>query len=105
METTEELRPIFLVGNWMRSNPVIMVDMLEELPIGSIVLAMAAIDTATMLPVTTFQAKALPRQLAMDPLGNVVLTERVDYETIPIKVNSTYLEYSRGEKGVILSGL
>lgn len=87
IETTDELKPVFLNVGWMRSNPVIVHNMLEEEPIGSTILTVTAHDPLNMIPITRFETKSLPRQLAMDPLGNVVITERIDYETLANKVN------------------
>ncbi|XP_065209802.1 cadherin-23 isoform X2 [Planococcus citri] len=87
VETIDEIRPVFLIGGWMRSNPTIVCDLLEEQPIGSTVLRLIAQDPVTMSPIREYRAKtALPRQLAVDPVGNVVLTERVDYETVRSKI-------------------
>lgn len=88
IETTDELKPVFLNVGWMRSNPVIVQNMFEEEPIGSTILKVVAHDPLTMVPITKFETKSLPRQLAMDPLGNVVVTERIDYETLATKVSS-----------------
>lgn len=87
VEAVEEKRPIFLIGGWTKSNPVIEYDMFEEQSIGSTVAKIIAQDPVTMIPINKFQAKSpLPRQLAMDPVGNIVITERIDYETISAKV-------------------
>lgn len=70
----------------MRSFPLITHSMPEEIPIGSNVITILAQDPVTMSPITKFRVKSLPRQFAMDPIGNIVVTERIDYETIPFKV-------------------
>jgi hypothetical protein len=87
IEATDELKPVFLNSGWMRSHPIITHSMPEEMPIGSNVITILAQDPVTMSAVTKFRVKSLPRQFAMDPVGNVVVTERIDYETIPSKVS------------------
>ena len=86
IEARDEMKPVFLNSGWMRSAPVIVHNMAEEQPIGSNVLTIQALDPLTMKSVTNFLTKSLPRQLAMDPIGNVVLTERIDYESVSSKV-------------------
>lgn len=88
VEATDELKPVFLIGGWTRSNPIITHNTQEEQPIGSNVLRLSAQDPLTMSPIGKFMAKtALPRQFAMDPVGNIVITEKIDYETIQNKVS------------------
>lgn len=69
----------------------------EELPIGSNVLTIVAQDPSTSSPVTKFNVKLIPRQLAMDPVGNVVVTERIDYESIfkKVKTNRIFIQTIR----------
>lgn len=86
VETEDEMKPIFLIGGWMRSNPIIKHNMFEEMPIGYNVMTIRAHDPLSMKPVTKFEMKLIPRQLAVDPIGNVVVTERIDYETMSTKV-------------------
>lgn len=66
----------------------------EELPIGSNILTIVAQDPSTSSPVTKFNVKFMPRQLAMDPVGNVVVTERIDYESIlkKVKTNGIFIQ-------------
>lgn len=63
----------------------------EETPIGSELVRLEAVDVLTNGTLYGFQAvDALPRQIAMDYAGKVILTERLDYETLEDKVSTTF---------------
>lgn len=66
---------------------VIAVD--EETPIGTELVQLGAVDVLTNRSLYGFEAvTALPRQIAMDYTGKVILTERLDYETLRDKVRT-----------------
>lgn len=66
---------------------VVTVD--EETPIGTELVQLGAIDVLTNRSLIGFEAvTALPRQVAMDYTGKVILTERLDYETLRDKVRA-----------------
>jgi hypothetical protein len=80
--------PLFTNGGWSSedsSTLVLKVD--EESPIGSELVQLRAIDVLTNGSLYDFKAvTAVPRQIAMDYAGKVILTERLDYETLENKV-------------------
>jgi len=62
----------------------------EETPIGTELVQLKAIDVLTNESLYDFKAiTAVPRQIAMDYAGRVILTERLDYETLEDKVTPT----------------
>ncbi|CAH0386133.1 unnamed protein product [Bemisia tabaci] len=78
-----EENPVFLVGGWTSSDPIIKVTTPEEQAVGTTILQIIATDPLTDEPIRSFRAlTALPRQLALDQAGNLLLTERLDYEVI-----------------------
>lgn len=80
--------PLFTNAGWSAddaSTLVIKVD--EETPIGSELVQLRAIDVLTNGSLYDFKpVTAVPRQIAMDYAGKVILTERLDYETLENKV-------------------
>lgn len=80
--------PMFTNTGWSTENSstlIIKID--EETPIGSELLQLKAIDVLTNESIYDFKAiTSLPRQVAMDYTGKIILTERLDYETLEDKV-------------------
>lgn len=84
--------PVFTNAGWSAddSSPLVLkVD--EETPIGSELVQLNAIDVLTNGSLYDFKAiTAMPRQIAMDYTGKVILTERLDYETLEEKVSGNF---------------
>jgi len=82
--------PLFTNGGWSAddsSTLVLKVD--EETPIGTELVQLRAVDVLTNGSLYDFKAvTAVPRQVAMDYTGKVILTERLDYETLENKVRT-----------------
>lgn len=72
------------------SSAPIVVGVDEEMPVGSVLLRLAAVDALTNRSLHGFRAvAAVPRQIAVGRAGDVVLAERLDYETLPADKVST----------------
>jgi len=90
----ESKNPVFTNGGWTAddddsSTLVVSVD--EETSIGTELVQLRAVDVLTNGSLYDFKAvTALPRQIAMDYTGKVILTERLDYETLENKVCRVY---------------
>lgn len=90
--------PVFTNAGWSAdggdlSTLVVRVD--EETPIGTELVQLKASDVLTNESLYDFKAvTAVPRQIAMDYAGKVILTERLDYETLENKVSDDGLLYS-----------
>lgn len=66
------------------SSAPIVVGVDEEMPVGSVLLRLAAVDALTNRSLHGFRpVGAVPRQIAIGRAGDVVLAERLDYETLP----------------------
>lgn len=80
--------PVFTNGGWSTDNSSVLIAKVnEESPIGTELIQLKAIDVLTNESLYDFKAvTALPRQIAMDYSGKVILTERLDYETLENKV-------------------
>lgn len=80
--------PVFTNGGWSTDNTSVLIAKVnEESPIGTELIQLKAIDVLTNESLYDFKAvTALPRQIAMDYSGKVILTERLDYETLENKV-------------------
>lgn len=80
--------PVFTNSGWSTDNSsklIIKID--EETPIGWELIQLKAIDVLTNESLYDFKAiTTVPRQIAMDYTGKVILTERLDYETLEDKV-------------------
>lgn len=99
-EQYDEVEITFFVKPYMNKNPVftnagwsadgdsstLIVRVDEETPIGTELVQLKAIDVLTNESLYDFKAvTAVPRQIAMDYAGKVILTERLDYETLENK--------------------
>ena len=84
--------PIFTNPGWSPNNPTIKINIPEEQPLGTTLLMLSAKETPDMVPIQRFE-------LVRDEFdegfvnvgvqsGNVVLSKRLDYETLREKVNS-----------------
>lgn len=80
--------PLFTNAGWSSedaSTLVLKVD--EESPIGTELVQLRAVDVLTNGSLYDFKSiTPVPRQIAMDYAGKVILTERLDYETLDNKV-------------------
>lgn len=100
-EQYDEVEITFFVKPYMNKNPVftnsgwsadgdsstLIVRVDEETPIGTELVQLKARDVVTNESLYDFKAiTAVPRQIAMDYAGKVILTERLDYETLENKV-------------------
>lgn len=103
-EQYDEVEITFFVKPYMNKNPVftnsgfsadgesstLIVRVDEETPIGTELVQLKAIDVLTNESLYDFKAiTAVPRQIAMDYAGKVILTERLDYETLEDKVTES----------------
>lgn len=93
----KNVNPVFTNAGWPSSadgddTAALVVRVDEETPIGSELVQLRAVDPTTNGSLYDFKAvTAVPRQLAMDYAGKVILTERLDYETLEEKVRTTIL--------------
>lgn len=80
--------PMFTNTGWSTENSsTLIVKVDEETPIGTELLQLKAIDVLTNESIYDFKAiTSVPRQVAMDYAGKIILTERLDYETLEDKV-------------------
>lgn len=94
----KNVNPVFTNAGWSSADGddtaaaalIIKVD--EETPIGSELIQLRAMDPTTNESLYDFKAvTAVPRQLAMDYTGKVILTERLDYETLEEKVRTVVI--------------
>ncbi|VVC39330.1 Hypothetical protein CINCED_3A006945 [Cinara cedri] len=79
--------PVFTTNSgWSatdESSAPLVVSIDEETPIGTEIVQLGAVDVLTNRSLYGFEAvTAVPRQIAMDYTGKVILTERLDYETL-----------------------
>lgn len=85
----KNVNPVFTNNEWLTddmSTLIIKVD--EETPIGWELIQLKANDVLTNESLYDFKAiTPLPRQIAMDYTGKIILTERLDYETLEEKVH------------------
>lgn len=81
--------PVFVNEGWSVDNTsVLIAKVAEETPIGTELIQLKAVDVLTNGSLYDFKAvTALPRQIAMDYSGKIILTERLDYETLEDKVS------------------
>lgn len=91
----ENKNPVFInTGEWSASvendsSMALVVRVDEETSIGTEIVQLRAVDVLTNGSLYDFKAiTPLPRQIAMDYTGKVILTERLDYETLDVKVRS-----------------
>lgn len=86
------VNPVFTNAGWSSGDgddtaAALVVKVDEETSIGSELIQLRAVDPMTNESLYDFKAvTAVPRQLAMDYAGRVILTERLDYETLENKV-------------------
>lgn len=92
--------PVFVNAGWSvddSSTMTVKVD--EETPIGSELVQLKAVDVLTNESLYDFKAvTAVPRQIAMDYAGKVILTERLDYETLETKVRNSWRFFNKCNK-------
>lgn len=63
----------------------------EETPVGTELVRLRAVDALTNGSLYGFEpVAAVPRQVAVDHAGRVILTERLDYETLEDRVSDSY---------------
>jgi len=86
----ESKNPVFTNGGRSADDGVsspVLVNVDEETSIGTELVQLSAIDVLTNGSLYDFKAtSAVPRQIAMDYTGKIILTERLDYETLEDKV-------------------
>lgn len=78
--------PVFLNEGWTFSNPSIKVSIEEEKPIGTKILTLKAKDPVTHNSIGDFRVILSDTDvLTMVPNGEVILTKRLDYDTLDNK--------------------
>lgn len=78
--------PLFLNDGWTFTNPTIKVTIEEEKPIGTKILTLKAKDPVTNNPIGNFKVILSDTDvLTMVPNGEVILTKRLDYDTLDNK--------------------
>lgn len=75
------------------SSMPLVIEVDEETPIGTELVQLSAVDVLTNRSIYGFEpVTALPRQIAVDYTGKVILTERLDYETLHNKVCTGFVK-------------
>lgn len=87
MQAYDEQNPRFTIGGWTAIEPVVNVTVQEEKSVGSSVLQLTAVDP-DFTPITRFTLiPPIPSSVTMDGSGNVAIMQRIDYETMNVKVS------------------
>jgi hypothetical protein len=87
IQAYDEQNPRFTVGGWTATDPIIRITIQEEKPVASTILMVTAIDPPTNLPITRFSViPPFPSAVSMDSSGNIVVSNRIDYESMEQKV-------------------
>lgn len=90
--------PIFTNAGWSPNNPTIRITVPEEQPIGTTILTLLAKEPTTEHIVQRFEAVRHSAETDFINIGlqsgNVVLSKRLDYETLPEKVRFCFFIFS-----------